>query len=150
MSAQDFTIPPPLGRAFHRVQQRSLIVGGVALVICIIGALFSPDQFFRSYLFSYLFYLGMTLGCMALVMLQYLSGGSWGIVIRRITESAMRTIPLLTLLFIPVLIGIPRLYSWAHADVVAADPILRHKQLYLNVPFFIVRAAIYFAGWLIF
>ena len=120
MSAQDFTIPPPLGRALHRVQQRSLIVGGVALVICVIGALFSPDQFFRSYLFSYLFYLGMTLGCMDLVMLQYLSGGSWGIIIRRITESATRTIPLLAFLFLPILIGIRKLYSWSHEEVVKA------------------------------
>ena len=150
MSAQDFTIPPPLGRAFHRVQQRSLIVGGVALVICVIGALFSPDQFFRSYLFSYLFYLGMTLGCMALVMLQYLSGGSWGIIIRRITESATRTIPLLAFLFLPILIGIPKLYSWSHDEVVKADPLLQHKHLYLNVPFFIVRVLIYFIGWWIF
>jgi hypothetical protein len=150
MSARDFTIPPPLGRALHRVQQRSLMVGGVALVICVIGALFSPDQFFRSYLFSYLFYLGMTLGSMALVMLQYLSGGSWGIVIRRITESATRTIPLLAFLFLPILIGIPKLYSWSHDEVVKADPVLQHKHLYLNVPFFIVRVLIYFVGWWMF
>jgi len=150
MSAQDFTIPPPLGRALHRVQQRSLIVGGVALVACVIGALFSPDQFFRSYLFSYLFYLGMTLGCMALVMLQYLSGGSWGIIIRRITESATRTIPLLAFLFLPILIGIRKLYSWSHEEVVKADPLLQHKHLYLNVPFFIVRVLIYFVGWWVF
>ena len=150
MSAQDFTIPAPLGRALHRVQQRSLVVGGVALVACVIGALFSPDQFFRSYLFSYLFYLGMTLGCMALVMLQYLTGGSWGIVIRRITESATRTIPLLAFLFLPILIGIPKLYSWSHDEVVKADPLLQHKHLYLNVPFFIVRVLIYFIGWWIF
>jgi hypothetical protein len=150
MSVQDFTIPAPLGRALHRVQQRSLIVGGLALVTCVIGALFSPDQFFRSYLFSYLFYLGMTLGCMALVMLQYLTGGSWGIVIRRITESALRTIPLLAFLFLPILIGIPKLYSWSHDEVVKADPLLQHKHLYLNVPFFIVRVLIYFLGWWIF
>ena len=150
MSARDFTISPPLGHALHRVQQRSLIVGGVALIICVIGALFSPDQFFRSYLFSYLFYLGMTLGSMALVMLQYLSGGSWGIVIRRITESATRTIPLLAFLFLPILIGIPKLYSWSHDEVVKADPLLQHKHLYLNVPFFIVRVLIYFVGWWIF
>jgi hypothetical protein len=126
------------------------MVGGVALIICVIGALFSPDQFFRSYLFSYLFYLGMTLGCMALVMLQYLSGGSWGIVIRRITESATRTIPLLAFLFLPILIGIPKLYSWSHDEVVKADPLLQHKHLYLNVPFFIVRVLIYFLGWWMF
>jgi len=150
MSAQDFTIPPQLGHTLHRVQQRSLIVGGVALVLCILGALSSPDQFFRSYLFSYLFYLGMTLGCMALVMLQYLTSGSWGIIIRRITESATRTIPLLAFLFIPILIGIPRLYSWSHDEIVKRDPLLQHKHLYLNVPFFIVRVLIYFVGWWIF
>jgi hypothetical protein len=150
MNARDFTIQPQWGRDLDRVQQRSLAVGIVALLLCILGAMFRPDQFFRSYLFSYLFYIGLTLGSMAVAMLQYLSGGSWGIVTRRITESATRTIPLLVLLFIPVLVGIPRLYSWAHADLVAADPILRHKQIYLNVPFFIVRAVIYFAGWLIF
>src|SRR5262249_54815269 len=76
----------------------------------------APQQFFRSYLFSYMFYIGLTLGCMALAMLQYLSGGSWGIVIRRITESATRTMWLLLLLFIPIVIGIPSLYSWSHAD----------------------------------
>ncbi len=150
MSAPDFTISPPLGRNLERVQQRSLIVGAVALLACVIGAVFAPHQFFRSYLYSYMFYIGLTLGCMALAMLQYLSGGAWGIVIRRITESATRTMWLLLLLFIPILIGIPSLYSWSHPEVVAADPILKHKHLYLNVPFFIGRAVLYFAGWLIF
>ena len=150
MSAPDFTISPPLGRSLERVQQRSLILGVVALVACTIGSVSAPQQFFRSYLFSYMFYIGLTLGCMALAMLQYLAGGSWGIVIRRITESATRTMWLLLLLFIPIVIGIPSLYSWSHADVVAADPILQHKRLFLNVPFFIGRAVLYFAGWLIF
>ena len=150
MSAQDFTVSPQFARDLDRVQQRSLMVGVAALVVCGIGAISRPDQFFRSYLFSYLFYIGITLGSMALVMLQYLSGGSWGIVIRRITESATRTIPLLALLFIPIVIGIPKLYSWSHADVVGADAVLQHKHPYLNVPFFVVRAVVYFGGWLIF
>jgi hypothetical protein len=150
MSAQDFTISPQLGRDLERVQQRSLVVGLVALLACVVGAVASPDQFYRSYLFSYMFYIGLTLGCMALAMLQYLSGGAWGIVIRRITETAMRTIPLLAVLFIPVLIGIHRLYPWSREDVVRADPVLQHKHIYLNVPFFIGRALFYFAGWYLF
>jgi len=150
MSAQDFTLSPLMSRNLEKVQQRSLIVGIVALLVCIGGAVAWPDQFFRSYLYSYLFYIGLTLGCMALAMLQYLSGGAWGIVIRRITESATRTMPLLMFLFIPILIGIPKLYSWSHADVVNADPILRHKSAYLNVPFFAARALIYFFGWFAF
>lgn len=150
MSARDYTISPQLGRDMEKLRRRSLIVGMVALVVCLIGAMFRPDQFFRSYLFSYLFYIGLALGCMATAMLQYLSGGAWGLVLRRVTESAMRTLPLLAVLFIPVLIGIPRLYSWSHPEIVAADSILQHKHVYLNVPFFIIRTLIYFGGWLLF
>ncbi len=150
MSAQDFTISPQLGRDLERVRQRSLIVGIVALLVCIVGAIFQSDQFFRSYLFSYLFYLGLTLGCLALLMLQYLSGGGWGIVIRRITEAATRTIPWLAALFIPILIGIPKLYIWSNDAAVKADPLLQHKHLYLNVPFFYARAVFYFLGWWLF
>jgi hypothetical protein len=150
MSAQDFTISPQLGRDLERVRQRSLIVGIVALLACIIGAVFQSDQFFRSYLFSYLFYLGLTLGCLALLMLQYLSGGGWGIVIRRITEAASRTIPWLAALFIPILIGVPKLYVWSHPEAVQADPLLQHKHLYLNFTFWWIRALCYFGGWWLF
>jgi len=149
MSAQDFTLSPQWERDLDRVRQRSLGIGIVALLACIIGAIFWPDQFFRAYLFSYMFYIGLTLGCMALAMLQYLSGGAWGIVIRRITEAVTRTIPLLGILFLPVLAGMKTLYSWSHAEVVQADPLLQHKHLYLNVSFFIGRAVFYFAGWFI-
>ena len=65
---------------------------------------------------------------MAWLMLQYLTGGAWGVVIRRPAEAAARTIPLLALLFIPIAIGIPSLYHWSHPDMVAADPVLQHKQ----------------------
>ena len=79
---------------------------------------------------------------MAWLMLQYLTGGAWGVVIRRPAEAAARTLPLLALLFVPIVFGIPSLYPWSHADVVATDAILKHKQVYLNIPFFLVRAAV--------
>ena len=143
-----FTIPAELDQQMRRWRVRFLVVGLVALALLVVGAIFSPDQFFRSYLWSYMFYIGLALGCMALVMLQFLTGGAWGLVIRRLCESAARTLPLLLILFVPIAIGIPRLYLWSHPDKVAADEILRHKAVYLNVPFFLVRASIYFAGWL--
>jgi len=93
--------------------------------------------------------LGVTIGCMAFLMLQYLSGGAWGVVIRRLCEAAIRNFPILLLLFLPIAFGIPRLYIWSHADVVAQDAVLRHNHLYLNVPFFLVRAAFFFAGWIL-
>jgi hypothetical protein len=70
----------------------------------------------------------------------------WG-VFRRIFEASSRTLPLLAVLFVPVLLGIGTLYPWSHPDHVATDEVLRHKSAYLNPTFFIVRAVIYFAGW---
>jgi hypothetical protein len=87
------------------------------------------------------------LGSLAIVMVPHLSGGAWGLVIRRVLESATRTMPLVALLFVPLLFGLASLYPWARPDVVAADVALQRKQAYLNVPFFIARTAIYFALW---
>jgi hypothetical protein len=128
--------------------QRPLFVAGAAgLLVSVAGGAFNWTQFFQSYLMAYMFCLGATLGCMALGMVHQLSGGAWGVVLRRPIGAAMRVLPIMTLLFLPVLAGMGRLYSWTHADLVAHDDVLRHKHLYLNVPFFLVRAAIYFVVW---
>jgi hypothetical protein len=139
--------PPELLGEIRAWRTRFLALGIVMLLVCIAGAFFSPEQFFRSYLWSYIFYIGLTMGCIAWLMLQYLTGGSWGIMVLRLCESAARTLPLMVVLFVPIAIGIPRLYTWSHAGLVAADANLKHKSAYLNVPFFLGRAAIYFIGW---
>jgi len=108
------------------------------------------EQFFRSYLIAYLFWFGIAAGCLPLLMLHHLVGGTWGFVIRRILEAGTRTLPLMLVLFVPVLLGVHSLYEWSHGELVAGDPILRAKSAYLNVPFFIIRTVIYFAAWLIF
>jgi hypothetical protein len=136
--------------SFNRYVRLFLIVGLVALALSLLGALITPQQFFQSYLFAYVFWIGLVIGCLAVLMMQYVTGGAWGIILRRILESATRTLPLLLLLFLPLLLGLHRLYSWTHADVVAANPLLQHKQSFLNVPFFLIRAAVYFICWFIF
>ncbi|HTQ58503.1 MAG TPA: hypothetical protein VMI94_28770 [Bryobacteraceae bacterium] len=146
---RSFTMPPDLLGYLHGWRNRLLIVGVAALALCVAGGFFNADQFYRSYLWSYMFFIGVPLGATALLMLQYLTGGAWGMVIRRPCEAASRTLPLLLLLFIPIVIGIPRLYEWSHAEIVAHDAILRHKSVYLNVPFFLIRTAAYFAGWIL-
>jgi hypothetical protein len=147
--ARSFAIPPDLAGDMRGWRTRALTIGAVALALCIIGGFFNANQFFRSYLWCFMFYIGVTLGSTALLMLQYLTGGAWGMVIRRPCEAASRTLPVLLILFLPIALGIPRLYRWSHADIVAHDPVLLHKAVYLNVPFFLIRAAIYFAGWLL-
>jgi len=132
---------------WERFQRGSLIVGVVALALCLLGAFFSRQQFFQAYLLAYIFWLGIALGCLGIVMLHNLSGGGWGVVIRRVLESGMNTLPLMALLFVPLLFGLGQLYEWARPDAVAHDEILQHKTAYLNLPFFLIRAALYFALW---
>jgi hypothetical protein len=146
-AALDFNMPTELVNEVRQWRTRALIVGIVGAILCAIGFFISPFQFYRSYLWSYVFYVGLAVGSMAWLMLQYLTGGAWGVVIRRPSEAAARTLPLIALMFIPVLIGIPNLYQWSHPQAVAADAILRHKQPYLNIPFFIIRAVLYLGGW---
>jgi hypothetical protein len=132
---------------WERFERGSLMVGIVALALCLFGAFYSAQQFFQSYLLAYVFWLGIALGCLGIVMLHNLSGGGWGVVIRRVLESGMNTLPLMALLFVPLLFGLGQLYEWARPDAVAHDEILQHKTAYLNLPFFLIRAALYFALW---
>jgi Ni/Fe-hydrogenase subunit HybB-like protein len=134
--------------ALARLQQRALIVGVLGLAAGALGAFQNPDQFLRSWLIGFLFCLGLSLGSLGLLMLQHMSGGQWGLVGRRVFEAASRNLPFVALLFIPILIGLPRLYDWARPEAVQADHILQMKAPYLNVPFFIARAVLYFVLWI--
>lgn len=128
-------------------QRNFLLAGAAGAVVSAVGYATSPEQFFPAYLLGYMLVLGITLGSLAFAMIHQLSGGAWGVVSRQSLGAASRVIPYLTLLFIPIIIGMPHLYPWTNADTVATDEILRGKQAYLNTPFFIVRAAVYFAVW---
>src|SRR5688572_10569407 len=142
----DLTYAAPADIDLRR--SRALIAGVAGLVLCGIGFVVDRDHFFRAWLISFLLFLGIALGSMAFVMINHLSGGSWG-VFRRVFEASSRTLPLLALLFLPVILGMGALYSWTHDDHVQADEVLRHKAIYLNIPFFLGRALFYFAGWIL-
>jgi hypothetical protein len=136
-----------LANRFDRIQRRAFVVGIAALVLAALDGVRAPEQFFRSYLLAFVFWLGFPVGCTAFLMVHHLTGGFWGLPIRRPLEAGTRTLPLLTAVALPLLLGLRRLYSWTHADIVAADAVLKSKQLYLNVPFFLIRNVIYFAVW---
>ncbi|HTS61634.1 MAG TPA: hypothetical protein VMH28_06395 [Candidatus Acidoferrales bacterium] len=151
MTAQvvDFRITPELRSDLQRWRWRAAVVGGIGAALSAIGFFVDHDQFYRSYLWSYLYVVALTVGPLAWLMLQYITGGAWGLVVRRACEAAARTLPLTALMFLPIVIGINNLYPWPHKTLVDADELLRHKAPYLNTPFFLVRAAIYFAGWML-
>src|SRR5204862_8181199 len=129
------------------LQQRFLLVGIAGAALSALGAFLNPTQFLQSYLMAYMLCLGVTLGCFALGMVHQLSGGAWGVVIRREIGAATRVLPLMTLLFLPIVLGLHRLYPWTDAALIAKDEALQHKHLYLNTPFFLVRAVFYFIVW---
>jgi hypothetical protein len=130
------------------LQQRAVIVGGVALAASAVGAVTNLDQFLQSWLIGFLFCLGLALGSLGLLMLQHLSGGQWGLVGRRVFEAGSRTLPLVALLFIPVALRLPVLFEWARPEA-AENAVIHAKAGYLNPTFFFVRAGIYFAFWLV-
>jgi hypothetical protein len=137
-------------RAEHplaRLRPVALVVGLAALALCGLGSAFDMQQFLRSYLVGYLFWFCIALGCLAVLMIHHVAGGAWGAVVRRLLESAAATIPLLALLFLPIALGVHEIYEWAHPGAVVHDPILAAKEPYLNVPFFLGRAVLYFVVW---
>jgi hypothetical protein len=143
------TVGYPVPEEVDALQRRAFALGAAGLIASLIGALVSPTQFFHSYLFAFLFWNGIAIGCLSLLMIQHLTGGRWGLAIRRLLEAGTRTVPVLVLLFLPVVAGLKRIYPWAGAE--QSDATIRHaiaiKQAYLNVPFFLGRAAFYFAVW---
>jgi hypothetical protein len=150
MSAQEYTTPSSV----NRVQSLGFIVGGVAAVLAVVGAFIAPANFYRAYLVGFLFVLALTLGSLGLVMLQHLTGGLWGVIIRRPAEAASRNIWLILLMFIPIVLGMKYYYSgndeqtgWLNSPKTGEHALTAWQQGYLTTHGFFVRAVVYFAVW---
>lgn len=148
---------PPIVKT---ISTRSLIVGVVFGIGAVVLAVTRTDEFYRGYLLGFMCWLGVALGSMAILMIRHLTGGGWGMVIRRILGAAMRTLPLLAILFIPMIIAViqHRIYPWAiwtvSPDAVTVPHIHEHLaknkfilDSYLTTSGFITRAIIYFVIW---
>ncbi len=152
MAAQEYQAP----ESVSRLQQRAYFVGGVALLVSIFGAVRAPELFFPSYLMSFLLILGLTVGSLGLLMLQHLTSGHWGIIIRRPLESATRALPLMVITFLPIAIfGMKYLYmghgegkGWLNAPATGEGALSDFQKTYLTASGFYTRAVIYFVIWL--
>lgn len=140
-------LAPPFAR---RIQMRSLVIGLVFTLLTVIAAWTAPHrQFWHAYLLGFMGWLGLSLGSMAFLMLWYLTGGRWGITARRIVEAAMRTLPLMAVLFIPLAVGARWLYDWADPNKLAHGRELHEvKLVYLNLTAYRLRGILYFVLWL--
>jgi hypothetical protein len=129
----------------ERVPLRLVLAGAVLLAICLAAGFANRTEFFRAYLIAFVFWIGITLGSLALLMVQHLTGGRWALVIRRILEAGTRTLPLMAVAALPLLAGMRTLYSWSRPG--QTDPVILVKQSYLNPEFFVVRMIFYFGTW---
>jgi hypothetical protein len=144
MNTAETTLP-----GIERLGKTALVAGSASLVLFVALGFRDPVQFLRSYLLAFVFWVGLPLGCTAILMIHNMIGGTWGFPLRRPLESGTKTMFLMAVLVLPILFRLPLLYSWADPAVVQADPLLQYKHAYLNVPFFVVRTVIYFSIWLL-
>jgi len=142
MSTSILPVPSSIGR----LERGALYAALLGILGLAAGYFSNPAQFYRSYLFGYLFWTGVAVGCMSILLISHLTGGLWGLVTRRLLEAGTRTLPMMAVLFVPIAFGLSSLYTWTHPG---DDPILRHKAAFLNVPFFLGRTVFYFAVWIL-
>ena len=130
------------------VRQFGLAAAAVGILLTGVGfSMAGADRFYEAYLVAYTFWMSVVLGSLALLMVQHLSGGAWGVVLRRPLEAAVRTLPVMAILYLPIVAGMGHLYEWSTPEALN-DPIIREKALYLNVPFFLARQVAYFVIWI--
>src|SRR5687767_292181 len=119
------TIPP--GHSWNRIPVIGAVFALLGAGACAILGAANPKQFFFSWLVSFLFFLSLALGSLFFVLIQYAAQGGWGIVLRRIGETTFATLPVLAVLFLPVLLGLRDLYAWAVPGAAEHDALLRWK-----------------------
>jgi hypothetical protein len=147
----DNFLPPAAVQAWQKRAAGVAVPLTVAALVGWVLAYIQPgnDEFYRAYLLGYMWLLGLSLGSLALLMLYHTTGGDWGTVIRRPLEAAARNLWALAVGFIPILLGVHRLYPWAKPEVVAhSTDLQRIGPVYLNVPHFVFRAVLYFVAWI--
>jgi len=129
---------------FQRMPTLGLVLGLVCLAMCSVYGFFFPALFFEGYLTAFVFWIGVPLGCLALLLIQYLTGGRWGLAITRLLEAGIMTLPLCAVLFLPILAGMSYLFPWTHPLSGDIGNLVQQKKAYLNLPFYLVRYVLYF------
>jgi hypothetical protein len=128
------------------------VAGLVGLGLTAVGYAFDAQRTMLSYLVAFLYFLGLSLGTLALNMANYAARARWHIVIRRAIEAVHSALPLFVLLFIPIVAAARKLYIWIDPPASLGKEILEnieHKHAYLNFGGFFFRAVVYFVIWIV-
>lgn len=133
---------------FNRLQKIVFAMGILGVIFCCVGFVFERHEFYVSYLFAFIFWTSLSLGCFYGAAIHYLTAGRWGFPARRFLEAGFMTLPLMAVFIIPIFFGLHELYPWARPEAVAADKILQVKSYYEKSIWFIIRAVIFFGIWI--
>lgn len=133
---------------FFRIEKPALVVGLIGLAATAFLAMQAQEQFFRSWLVAFIFWMSLTVGALAIAMLQYMTGGWWGYIIRKPLLAATANIPLMLIAALPLYLGADRIYKWTNRAWMEADHVLHQKLAYLNIEAFWIRGAVFFAIWM--
>lgn len=144
-SSERMTIPP--GHAWNRVPLIGAVAGVAGLAASLLLASRDPAQFYFSWLVAFLFYISLALGGLFFVLSHFVTGASWSVVVRRVAEHVMGSLPWFIPLFLPIFLGMGVLYHWSDPQAVMHDALLRGKRSYLNTSFFLLRAGVYLGSW---
>ena len=141
----------PAGHLFSKLPVLCGLVGAIFLVASIVlwasGDEETKRQFFFSWLVAFMYFLSLGLGGLIFVLIQHAARAGWSVLIRRMAENWMGTLPVLAVLSLPIFFGMHELFHWTDTEHVAHDPLLTAKAPYLNSTFFVARAVVYFAVW---
>lgn len=138
-------------RGGDRLLRGSLALAAIGAVGLVIGAFVNPPQLFYAYLTAYAFAVSIAGGALIFLMIGHAMNAGWPVVVRRLTETIVASLPLLALLFVPLLFGLHSLYPWTRPETLGEEGMrsVMAKRPYLEVPFFVVRSAIYLAVWVV-
>jgi hypothetical protein len=131
----------------NRISRIPVGLGLIGLAFCLYRLEADPREFFRGYLPACLFWAGIPLGSLALLMIHQLTAGAWGLFIRAVLQASAATLPLIVVFFLPLGFGLPYIYPWVTPEPSLAE-VVRKKATYLNLPFFETRTAIVFLVWI--
>jgi hypothetical protein len=134
--------------ALERLQIWALVAAAIGLVASGVGFVIARNHFFQAYLVAYLLWLGVALGCLGMSLVHGLTGGFWGAASRSILAAGTGTILLLAFLFLPIVAGLPELFVWTREGATTTNFAGMIRQTYLAVPFFLLRAILYFVAWI--
>jgi hypothetical protein len=126
-------------------------VGAAGLALTLLGGMLGdPRRALYAYLVAFVYWLGLAVGALILLGALHAASSKWSVVLRRFLEALPAALPLFVVLFLPILAGLRHLFSWVDPAALEGEVrhLVEHKRPYLNVPFFVVRAAIYFAVWI--